>query len=367
MSESVKIGVIGCGNISGAYFGNAKTFSNIEVLACADLNHEAAKAKAEEFSIPKVLTVDELLADREIEIVINLTVPQAHVPMARRIIESGKHTYAEKPLGLDRREAKALLDDAAKMNLRVGCAPDTFLGTCVQTARKAVDDGLIGRPVAGSAFMMGMGPEPWHPNPEFFYEIGGGPMFDMGPYYLTALFNILGPLKRLASIASIAIPERTIGTGDKAGNKINVKTPDHIAGTLEFANGTVVSMITSFATNHAIYDHDFPITIYGTEGAMRVGDPNGFDGKVQVKRDAEWEDVDCPFMAGYGRIVGVADMANAIRTGRRHRASGEQAFHTLDAMQGFLDASATGEAYVLTSPYDRPDPMPLDLPLGTLD
>ncbi len=367
MPNAVKVGVVGCGNISDQYFGNATNFPILQVSAVADLDRAKAEAQAAKYGVPRVLSVDELLADPEIEIVVNLTIPQAHVPVGRQALAHGKHTYAEKPLGLDRGEARTLLDEAAAKNLRVGCAPDTFLGAGIQTARKVIEEGLIGRPVAATAFMMGRGHETWHPSPEFYYAPGGGPMFDMGPYYLTALLNLLGPITRLTGSASIAIPERTITSQPKHGKTITVETPDHIAGTLEFAQGTVATIITTFAVHQAQYDGEFPITIYGTDGTLKVPDPNGFDGRVRLWRGGEWEDVPPAFVTGYGRMVGVADMAYAVRSGRPHRASGEQAYTVLDAMQGFLDAARTGTAYTLTAPYERPAPMPAGLPFGTLD
>lgn len=367
MPNPVKVGVIGCGNISSAYFSHAPVFSILDVVACADLDREKAQAQAEKFSIPQVLSVDELLAHPEIEIVLNLTIPQAHVPVGLQAIANGKHTYAEKPLGLDREDGRKLLDAARARGLRVGCAPDTFLGAGIQTARKMVDDGAIGRPVAFTAFMMGRGHESWHPSPEFYYAPGGGPMFDMGPYYLTALLNLLGPLTRLTGAASVAIPERTITSQPLQGKKITVTTPDHIAGTMEFAGGAVGTIITSFATHHAQYDGKFPITVYGTEGTLKVPDPNGFDGAVQINTGGGFEDVPPAFPTGYGRMVGVADMAYAIRSGRAHRASAEQAYTVLDAMQGFLDSARTGQAYTLSAPYARPAAMPAGLPFGTLD
>ncbi len=367
MPPPVQVGVIGCGNISSAYFSHAPVFPILDVVACADLDEEKAKSQAEKFRIPQALTVDELLAHPEIEIVLNLTVPQAHVPVGLQAIASGKHTYAEKPLALDREDGRKLLEAASAKGLRVGCAPDTFLGAGIQTARKMVDDGAIGRPVAFTAFMMGRGHESWHPSPEFYYQPGGGPMFDMGPYYLTALLNLLGSLTRLTGAASVAIPERTITSRPLHGKKITVTTPDHIAGTMEFAGGAVGTIITSFATSHAQYDGQFPITIYGTKGTLKVPDPNGFDGPVQINTGGGFEDVPHAFPTGYSRMVGVADMAYAIRSGRAHRASGEQAYTVLDAMQGFLDSSRTGQAYTLSAPYERPDAMPAGLPFGTLD
>ena len=367
--DRVKVGVVGCGKISGAYLGMAKNFPVVEMVACADLNMDAARAKAAEYGIPRVLSVEELVKDPEIEIVLNLTVPKAHVPIGLAAIEAGKHTYAEKPLGVNREEGKTLAVAAKKHRRLVGCAPDTFMGAGLQTARKAIDDGLIGRPVALTAFMMGRGHESWHPSPEFYYEVGGGPMFDMGPYYLTALCNMLGRITRIGGAATIAIPERTITSEPKRGKKITVETADHICGTIEFECGAVGTIITSFAVRFATHDGKQPITIYGTEGTLKVPDPNGFDGLVHIRRegDAEWRELPHAFVKGYGRSVGLADMAYALRSRRPMRAGLQQALHVLDAMQGFLDSAASGKAFRPKTRYERPKPMPAELPFGTLD
>src|SRR5437016_5239280 len=370
MAERVRVGVIGTGAISGAYLGMAKNFPIVEIAACADIDLEAAKKKAAEFAVPKVCSVDELLADRSLEIILNLTIPKAHVPVSLRAIESGKHTYLEKPLGIDREEGRRLLEAAKKKKLRVGCAPDTFLGAGIQSARKLIDEGAIGRPVAFTAFMMCPGHESWHPNPQFYYEAGGGPMFDMGPYYLTALLNLLGPAKRVMGMASIAIPDRVIGSEPFKGRKIRVETPDHIAGTIEFENGAMGTIIQSFATRFAGHnDTKQPITIFGTGGTMRVPDPNQFDGPISIRRneDAEWKLAEHQFVTGYGRSVGLADMAYAIRSGRPHRCSAEQAFAVLDLMQAFLDSSGQGKEIKPSGRYERPAPMRPDMPFGTLD
>lgn len=368
MSDAVKIGVVGCGAISAAYFKMATTLPILEMAACADLDPAKAEARAAEFNIPKVCTVDELLADPEIQIILNLTVPKAHAPIALRALEQGKHTFAEKPLGVNRAEGRSVLDTARRTGLRVGCAPDTFLGAGIQTARRVIDEGGIGRPVAFTAFMMCRGHESWHPSPEFYYELGGGPMFDMGPYYLTALLNLLGPVRRITGSASIAIPERTIASAPKRGQRILVETPDHICGTLEFESGAVGTLITSFAVPHSTHDRTYPITVYGTEGALKVPDPNTFDGPVQVRGldDPEWRDVPHAFVTGYGRAVGLADLAQALHTGRPHRCSAEQAFVVLDLMQGFLDSADTDHAYQPEVPYQRPAPMPRNLSFGEL-
>jgi predicted dehydrogenase len=363
------IGVVGCGAISAAYLRMAPKLPILRMAACADLDVERARARAEEFGIPRVLSVEELVRDPEVEIVLNLTVPKAHVPVALQALEHGKHTYAEKPLGIDREEGRQVLEAAGRLGLRVGCAPDTFLGAGIQTARKLIDDGAIGRPVAFTASMLCPGHESWHPSPEFYYEAGGGPMFDMGPYYLTALLNLLGPVRRASGMASIAIPERTITSQPKHGKQIRVETPDHLCGMLEFESGVVGTLVTSFATRFAPYDGKLPITVFGTDGTLKVPDPNGFDGTVYLRRvgDEEWSEAPHAFPTGYGRAVGLADMAHALRSGRPHRASGEQAFAVLDLMQGFLDSSEAGRCVTPVTRYERPAPMPTGLPFGVLD
>jgi predicted dehydrogenase len=317
--------------------------------------------------VPRACSVKQLLDDESIEIVLNLTIPKAHAPVALETIAAGKHMYAEKPLGTSREEARQVMDAARAKGVLTGCAPDTFMGSGIQTARKVIDDGAIGRPVAFTAFMMCPGHESWHPNPEFYYQVGGGPMFDMGPYYLTALLNLLGPVKRISGAASIAIPQRTIthrnkegAPGPKFGKKINVETPDHICGTMEFENGAVGSIITSFATRFPGYDGKQPITIFGTEGTLRVPDPNQFDGPVHLRRndDPDWTQVPPAAPPGYGRAVGLADMAQALRSKRGFRANGEQAYAVVDLMQGFLDSAESGRAYEPAVKYQRPAPMP---------
>jgi predicted dehydrogenase len=369
MSDQVNVGVVGCGAISNAYFNGAKNFPILRMAAAADLDLARAKEKAKEHGVEKVLTVDELIADPSIDIVLNLTVPKAHVPVAMRALDAGKHTYAEKPLGIDRAEGRKVLDLAKEKKLRVGCAPDTFLGSGQQTARKLIDDGAIGRPVAFTAFMLSAGHESWHPSPEFYYEAGGGPMFDMGPYYLTALLNLFGGVKRIAGMANIAIPERTITSEPKKGKKITVETPDHVLGLLEFEDGVSGSLLTSFATKFRTYDDKQPITVYGTEGTLRVPDPNQFDGPVHMKKvgETDWAEVKPTFPTGYSRATGLADMAYAVRSGRAMRCDVNQAFTVLDLMQGFLDSSSSGRFYLPQIRYERPAAMPAGLPFGTLD
>jgi predicted dehydrogenase len=369
MSRKVRVGVVGCGAISNAYFNGAKNFAILEMAACADLDVGRARDKATEHGIPKACSVDELMNDPSIDVVLNLTVPKAHVPVAMQALRAGKHTYAEKPLGIGRDEAREVLELARRKNLRVGCAPDTILGSGFQTARKLLDDGAIGRPVAFTAFMLSPGHESWHPSPEFYYEPGGGPMFDMGPYYLTALLNLFGGVRRVSGMASVAIPERTITSEPKRGQKISVQTPDHVLGLMEFHNGVTGSLLTSFATKFRTYDDKQPITVYGETGTIRVPDPNQFDGPVHIRTagDADWREVAPSFQKGYSRATGLADMAYAIRSGRPMRCDVNQAFTVLDLMQGFLDSSSSGRVYEPEITYHRPAPMPANLPFGTLD
>ena len=367
MDNKIKVGVIGCGNISSIYFEVAKTFDILDVVACADLIPERAKAQAEKYSIPNVYTVDQLLADPEIQIVINLTIPIAHAEVALAAVEAGKSVYNEKPLTIKRKDAQKILKLAEKKDLRVGGAPDTFLGAGLQTCRKLIDDGAIGEPVAATAFMTCHGHESWHPDPEFYYQVGGGPMFDMGPYYLTALVSLVGPVKSVAGITRITFPERTITSQKKYGTKVKVEVPTHVAGLMNFANGAVGTIITSFD----VWGATLPfIEIYGSEGSLRVPDPNGFGGKVSLFKSEtkQWEDVPLiPWRSENSRSLGVADMAHAIRSGRPHRANGELTYHVLDIMHSIHDASDEGRLIELGSTCERPAPIPLNQPFNILD
>lgn len=363
----VKVGIVGCGNISGIYFKAGKTFQILDIVACADLDLSRAKAKAEEYGVPKACTVEELLADPEIEIVVNLTIPNAHYSVCRAALEAGKHVHVEKPLSITRAEGRELLDLAAAKGLRVGGAPDTFLGGGHQTCRKLIDDGWIGEPIGAAAFMLCHGHESWHPDPEFYYKAGGGPMFDMGPYYLTALVNMIGPIHSILGATRITFPERTITSAPKYGTKITVDVPTHVAGILQFANGAVGTITTSFDVWASQLP---PIEVYGTEGSLSVPDPNGFGGTVRVRRmgASEWKEV--PLSHGYAensRGIGVADMAYAIQSGRPHRASGQLANHVLEAMHGFHVSAGESGLYVMGTTCERPAALPLGLPGDALD
>lgn len=365
--KKAKVGVVGCGNISGIYFKNGKWLESIEIVACADLVPERARAKAAEFGIPRSCTVEELLADPEIEIVINLTIPIAHAEVALAALEAGKCVYNEKPLAITRADGRKMLDLAKSKGLLVGGAPDTFMGGGLQTCRKLIADGAIGEPVAVSAFMLCHGHESWHPDPEFYYKVGGGPMFDMGPYYVTALVNMLGPVTRITGSAQMSFAERIIGSGARKGEAIKVETPTHIVGVLDFASGAVGNLITSFD----VWAHQLPrIEIYGTDGSLSVPDPNTFGGPVKLwtPESKVWEEVPLlPIRAENSRSLGVADMAYALRSGRAHRASGALAYHVLDVMHTIHDASREGKHIMLESTCERPAPMPIGLPASELD
>ena len=365
--KRTKIGIIGCGNISGAYLPAGQKFRNLEVVACADIDLARAQARAAEFNIPRACPVKELLAMPEIEIVVNLTVPKTHAEIALAALAAGKHTYGEKPLAVNREDGQKVLQTAKAKNLRVGCAPDTFLGAGIQTCRKLIDDGWIGQPIAATAFMTSHGGESWHPDPDFFYQQGAGPMFDMGPYYLTALAFLVGPIKRVTSSARITFPERLITSQPKYGQIIKVGTPTHIAGVIDFAGGAVGTILMSFD----VWAAELPrIEIYGTQGSLSVPDPNTFGGPVRVRREGAQAWTEVPLTHGYfeqSRGLGVADMAQAIAGNRPHRASGELAFHVLDAMQSFLDASAAQRHVELSSTCAKPAPLPLGIRAGEID
>lgn len=338
----------------------------LDVVACADLLKARAKAKAKAHAIPRACSVPRLLADPRIEIVVNLTTPDAHAEIALAVLQAGKHVYNEKPLAVTREDGARILGIAKEKGLIVGAAPDTFLGGAIQTCRKLIDEGRIGKPVAAAAFMLNHGHEHWHPDPEFYYQPGGGPMFDMGPYYLTALVSLLGSVQEVGAFAATTFAERTITSQPHYGARIKVNTPTHIAGLMRFANGAIGTIVTSFD----VWAHELPhIEIYGSEGSLSVPDPNRFGGAVAV-RDAEAEEwSSAPLTHGYiekHRGIGVADMAYALRCGRPHRAHGQMAYHVLDIMHSFLDSSRSGAHITMESLCERPAPLPPGLQEGVL-
>jgi len=361
------IGVVGCGNISGIYFKICDMMQNLNVVACADLVRQKAEAAAEKHGIPRVCSTEELMADPEVDIVLNLTIPKAHHEVALAAIEAGKHVYNEKPLSVNREAGRRVIEAAREKGVRVGGAPDTFLGAGCQMSRKLIDEGAIGRPIAAVAFMMGWGHETWHPDPEFYYKPGGGPMLDMGPYYLTHLVNLLGPVRRVTGCTGMGFTERTISSQPKAGQVIKVEVPTYVAGLLDFQNGAIVNINTSFDIRAA----QLPlIQIYGTEGTLNVPNPNGFGGNPVLRRmgEKEWREVPTEFpYTENSRGLGLADMAAAIQSGRPHRAGGELTFHVLDIMEAIHDASDQGRHIELTSGCQRPAPMPQDITEGQID
>jgi len=355
---TTRIGIVGAGAISGAYLSTLPGLANLELKAVADLDPDRV-AKVTE-SRPEVagLTPDELYAADDVDIVLNLTIPAAHASVAHAAIAGGKHVYGEKPLAATTAEAGAVLSAAADAGLRVGCAPDTVLGTGTQTARSLLDAGEVGAPVAATAFMVTPGHERWHPDPEFYYRPGGGPLLDMGPYYLTSLVTLLGPVRQVVGLTSQPTKTRTIGSGPRAGTEFPVEVPTHVTGVLEHANGVLSTLVMSFD----VWAAELPrIEVYGRDGSISVPDPNGFDGPVRIYRGSAGEWADVPARAGFtgaSRGFGLADMADAIETGRPHRASGELAYHVLEVMERLLEAGRTRTALEVESTCERPAAVP---------
>jgi predicted dehydrogenase len=358
------IGIIGCGNISTSYLRLAPLFKGLEVRAVADVNMAAAKARGVEFGV-RAQSVDDLLANKDVDMVINLTIPDAHYPVTKSILQAGKHAYSEKPLVLTLEQGTSLRDLAKAKGLSVGCAPDTFLGGSHQQARALIDEGKIGTVTAAVAAVQNHGPEGWHPNPEFFFLPGAGPMLDLGPYYVANLINLLGPVKRVGALTSSATPTRIIGSGERAGQAIPVKTPTNIHALLEFHSGATVNLTTSWDVwSHRRGHFEF----YGTEGTLYVPDPNFFGGTLEVAgKDGVISTVepwDHPFgkvnqhhngraLANY-RTAGLADMAAATMEGRDARCSLERTLHGVEVMTACLKSGETGEFVTLTTTCTRP-------------
>jgi predicted dehydrogenase len=366
MSSPTKIALIGCGNISKAYFEGCQNYDNIEIVACADLNVPHAQATAAKHNLAFGGSVDDLLARPDIEIVVNLTIPGAHAEINRRALAAGKHVYCEKPFTLSSTESAAVLADADRLGLRIASAPDTFLGAGLQTARHFIDRGAIGQPIAAFGFMLCPGHETWHPQPDFYYKVGGGPMFDMGPYYVTALVNLLGPVSRVSGTAATPFAERTITSEPRAGEKIGVDVPTHFSTTLEFASGAVGTMVMSFDTQKIDLPH---MVIFGTKGNLRVCDPNHFDLPCAFAPagSTDFEPIPMTHQAGRARGTGVSDLANAIRSGREHRTNGHLAHHVIEVMEAATRSSTLGRHIVLESTCKRSVPLPPELPSNQMD
>lgn len=362
-----RVGVIGCGNIAKAYLPTLQSFPHLELSAVADLNPDAARERAETFHVPRVLSPDALLADPDIDLVVNLTVPKAHAEVDRACLAHGKHVFSEKPFALTRESALEVVEAGRKSGLRVGCAPDTVLGAGTQTCRKLIDDGVIGRPVAFTANMLSAGVEHWHPSPEFYYERGGGPVFDMGPYYIHALLWLLGPVRYVTARATMAFKERLITSQPKAGKIVRVEIPTHVCAILEFHCGVTGTMTMSFDIKGG---HRNPrLEIYGEAGSLEVPDPNTFGGPVRIAPDwKEWKDV--ALTHGYdapSRGLGAADLAAAVSAGRDHRANERLALHCVDIMQSLHESSESERRVELSTTCERPAPMPIGLPPFVLD
>ncbi|OCW58049.1 Gfo/Idh/MocA family protein [Hoeflea olei] len=364
MTQVLGVGLIGCGNISAAYLKLAPLFRGIEIRACADISAAAAKARAEEFGI-RAETVDGLLGAPDIDIVVNLTVPAVHYEVSARALDAGKHVYSEKPFVLTLEEGRDLAARAAKRNLRVGSAPDTFLGGAHQLARHLVDSGATGRITGGTCHVLSPGMEHWHPNPDFFFKPGGGPILDLGPYYISNLVQLIGPVARVAAMCSIPSPQRRITSEPRHGDMITVETPTTVHAILEFANGALVTLGASWDVK--THGHR-PMELYGTEASLIVPDPNFFGGKVElIGPDAvaldlpAWEHpLGVPnqehkqgMMANY-RAAGLADMALSILEGRPHRCSLEFALHVVDVMTAILQSGETGSFIHLTTDGEQP-------------
>jgi len=347
------IGIIGCGVISTYYLRNLTVWPDIEVVAVADLLEERAQQRGAEFNVG-VNTVDELLANPKVEIVVNLTIPAAHFSVGMAALTAGKSVYNEKPLTIEREDGRQMVDLARTQGVLIGAAPDTFLGAGLQNVRRLIDDGAIGEPVAASLALTSHGVDTWHPHPEFYYQHGGGPLLDMGPYYLTAVATLLGGFKRATGAARIGSATRSIGPIGSPVRTIPVETPTHVAGVLELASGPIVTILTSFDT----WASDIPkIEIYGSDGVISAPDPNVFGGAAKLRKpgDETWTEIpsSLPF-AENSRGLGVRDMARAIRDGGPYQTDGALAYHVLDVMHAILDSAREGCRVDIASAYDRP-------------
>lgn len=358
MTTPARVGVVGCGVISLAYASNAAAFDSFEIVACADLDAKRRAALAAEHGLAP-MEPDALLSDPELDIVLNLTPPAVHYDVTRAAIDHGKHVYSEKPLAMAASEARELLVLAEARGLRIGCAPDIFLGGAYQQARALVDQGAIGTPLAVSATMLAGGQETWHPDPDIFYRDGAGPLLDMGPYYLTAIVALLGPIQRVAGLASTLVTERAIELGPRAGERFAAETPTHTTAIMELESGATATLVASFeAPRH----YSSTMLVLGSGGTLSLPDPNMFEGPVRLRRGrGDWADI--PYAsrgAREARGLGLHEMAEAIAHERPPRASGALAHHVVDVGRSILAAAARGSTVVVASTTARPDPFPVD-------
>ena len=352
------VGLVGCGTISRNYVRGLALYEHLALACVADINPRAAQRLSAETGCPAA-SVPELLARDDVDIVLNLTVPKAHADVDLMAIEAGKHVYSEKPLALNCAEGQAVVEAARRRGVRLGAAPDTFLGGGIQTCRKLIDEGAIGEPVAAAAFMLSPGHESWHPAPAFYYQAGGGPMLDMGPYYVTALVNLMGPVARVSGMTRTTFAERIITSEPLKGAVIRPEVPTHYAGTIQFASGAIGTVVQSFD----VWGANLPrIEIYGAEGSLSVPDPNTFGGAVRRLHKSDrhaWREMPLSHSDQVPRGIGLADMAYAMTRGRPdHRVNGDLAYHVLEVMQAFEDSSARGQCLELASTCVRPRPLP---------
>jgi predicted dehydrogenase len=390
MAGKVKVGLVGCGVISDIYIENSKKFRSYEIVACADLVRSKAEEKAKKYGIPRVCSVEEIMDDPGIEVILNLTIPQAHAEINMKGLEANKHVYCEKPLAVDLKDGEATIALAKKKGLRVGCAPDTFLGGRLQMCRKIIDDRWLGKIIGGAATMLCPGHELWHPGPDFYYKRGAGPLFDMAPYYVTALLSLLGPVKQLSGSASVTYAKREIKSEPLKGQMMNVEVPTYISANIEFVSGAIINCIFTFD----VWDSKLPrLELYGSEGTLSIDDadpyggPNTFEGAIKFrgKNESDWlgspvtgiprrpEATEWPIIPtlfqynGNSRGLGLADMTTAIQKKRDHRANGDLALHALEVMEGIYESSKNGKFYKMKSTFTRPDALVPDLPEYTLD
>ncbi len=354
----VGVAFIGAGNISQQYLDNLIQFPDVKVLVIADLFEEAAAARAAEYGIETSGGVDAALNHPDVEIIVNLTIPAAHVEVATAAVRAGKHVWTEKPFSLDRDSGLGLLKEAETAGVRLGCAPDTILGAGLQSARRLIDQGAIGTPLTALTMFQSPGPESWHPNPAFLFQTGAGPLFDMAPYYLTTLIQTFGSISKVAAVGSAAFPTRTVGSGARAGEVFNVEVPTHVSALVQFASG---------ASSHSVFSFESPkarmgfVEITGTEGTITLPDPNKFDGDILLCKlgESDWTTIPCDGPAN-GRGLGVLDMARAIRAEVPHRATGELAYHVLDAMVSISESMDSGEFVTVNSIAPASAPVPVD-------
>jgi predicted dehydrogenase len=361
-----RVGIIGCGIIAPVYARTLSELGCVDLVACADGDHMRAEQFAQKHGAV-ALSSDDLLADPSIDAVVNLTPAYHHGDVSQQILQAGKSVFSEKPLAMTFAEGQGLVAFAEEQGVRIGCAPDTFLGAGLQAARRAIDRGVIGEPLAANAFMLGFGPEWWHPNPEIFYGHGVGPLFDMGPYYLTALNMLLGPTKSVMASARTGIVERVVHSKGRVGDVVKATVPTHVSSILEYEAGPLATLVTSFDVKASRFRN---IEIYGSEATLAVPDPNTFGGPLMVRSllNEDWREIALPTPTiPQQRGIGLADMLSATRTRRPHRASGDMALHVLEQMTSIIRSSEEGRRIAIDTSIKRPEPLPTGRPANTFD